>query len=120
MRILLDENAPAGLKSLLTGHDVSTVPEMGWAAISNGKLLDAAERAGFHVLVTADSNIRAQQRMSGRRIAMVVVNTTHWITVRDNAGSILAACDRAAEGSYIVVELPKPPLRRRPPPSLNS
>ena len=120
MRILLDENAPAGLKSLLPGHEVSTVPEMGWAAISNGRLLDSAERAGFHVLVTADSNIRAQQRMTGRRISMVVINTTHWMTVRDNASLILAACDRAADGSYFVVELPKPPLRRRPPPSLKS
>jgi hypothetical protein len=120
MRILLDENAPAGLKSLLTDHEVSTVPEMGWAGISNGKLLDAAEGARFQVLVTADSNIRAQQRMSGRRIAMVVINTTHWTTVRENADLILAACDRAVEGSYVVIELPRPPLRRRPPPSPTS
>jgi predicted nuclease of predicted toxin-antitoxin system len=118
MRILLDESVPAGLKSILTGHDVTTVPEMGWAAISNGKLLDAAEMAGFQILLTADSNIRAQQRMAGRKIAMVVLTTNHWITIDGNGAVIQAACGRAGEGSYEVVELPKPPIRRRPPPSL--
>jgi predicted nuclease of predicted toxin-antitoxin system len=115
MRILLDESVPAGLKSILTGHDVTTVPDMGWAAISNGKLLDAAELAGFQILLTADSNIRAQQRMTGRKIAMVVLTTNHWITISGNVAVIQAACGRAVDGSHEVVELPKPPIRRRPP-----
>jgi hypothetical protein len=70
MRILLDENAPANLKSLLIGYEVPIVPERGYADVSKGKLLDSAKAAGFQLLLTADSNIRAQQRMVGRRLAM--------------------------------------------------
>ena len=120
MRILLDENAPVGLKAMLAGHDVHTAPDMGWAGVSNGKLLDAAEQAGFQVMIIADQNIRAQQRMQGRRIAMVVISTSHWITVRSNPEQILHACATAGEGDYVVVNLPKPPLRRRSPPSRGS
>jgi hypothetical protein len=62
-RILLDESAPVGLKGFLQGHYVQTADDMGWAGISNGRLLDAAEAAGFEVMVTADRSIRAQQRV---------------------------------------------------------
>jgi hypothetical protein len=47
MRILLDENTPRGVRRILAGHDVRTAPEMGWAAYSNGQLLDEAEKAGL-------------------------------------------------------------------------
>jgi hypothetical protein len=53
MRLLLDESLPRDLKAHLTGHDTSTVPEMGWAGMSNGDLLRAAE-SEFDVFVTAD------------------------------------------------------------------
>jgi hypothetical protein len=38
-RILLDENVPVGVRDQLPGFSVATVPEMGWAGLSNGKLL---------------------------------------------------------------------------------
>ncbi len=118
MRILLDETAPAGLKTILSDHDVVTVPEIGLAGVSNGKLLDAAEQAGFRILVTVDANIKAQQRLGGRQIAMVVLDTTHWLTIRENGEPIIAACESAGTGDYIVVNVPKRPLRRRPPPAV--
>jgi hypothetical protein len=58
MRILLDENAPSGLRRILAGHDVRTAPEMGWARYSNGQLLDEAEKAGFEALITGDRSCR--------------------------------------------------------------
>jgi hypothetical protein len=70
-RILLDQNAPLGLRQLLSAHDVKTANEMGWAAIANGLLLEAAERAGFDILVTADQNMRSQQNLAGRKIGGV-------------------------------------------------
>jgi hypothetical protein len=70
MRILPDENAPANLKSLPIGYEVPIVPERGYADVSKGKLLDSAKAAGFQLLLTAHSNIRAQQRMVGRRLAL--------------------------------------------------
>lgn len=43
MRILLDECVPARLGRELVGHEVRTVPEMGWASKENGVLLSLAE-----------------------------------------------------------------------------
>jgi hypothetical protein len=36
-------------------------------------LLDAAEAAGFDVLITVDQNIPDQQNVTGRRIALVIL-----------------------------------------------
>jgi len=115
-RILLDENIPVGLKGLLTGFDARTADEMGWAGITNGRLLSAAEAAGFDVMLTADQNIAAQQRLAGRKIALLVINTNQWDTIRGNAPAVLRACGQAEPGTFRVVRLPRPPLRRRPPP----
>ncbi len=112
-RILLDQNAPFGLRHILTGYDVQTAYDMGWDAISNGRLLSAAEVAGFAVMVTSDQNIAHQQNLSGRRIALVVLTTNHWLTVKSRAAAVLEACDKAGEGSYTVVQFPLPPRRRR-------
>ncbi|HME10781.1 MAG TPA: hypothetical protein VKG25_27240 [Bryobacteraceae bacterium] len=45
----------------------------GWDRFTNGALLDIAEQTGFEVLVTADKNIRYQQNLAGRKIAIVVI-----------------------------------------------
>jgi hypothetical protein len=116
-RLLLDESVPVGLRGILTAFEVKTAPEMGWAGISNGKLLDLAEAAGFVIMVTADGNIRAQQRLIGRKISLVVLTNNHWDTIEVDAAPIIAACDRAGEGTYTVANLARPPLRRRPPPA---
>jgi len=42
----------------------------------NGELLDAAEREGFEVFITADSNLRYQQDLGARRIAVVCLLST--------------------------------------------
>jgi hypothetical protein len=93
---------------------------MGWAAIANGLLLDAAEKAGFDILVTSDQNLGFQQNLAGRGIAVVSLTTNHWLTVKADPSGVVAACERAGEGSYTVVRFPKPPRRRYPPPSLVS
>ena len=47
MRLLLDENLPHDLASLLVGHQVDTVAARGWSGIQNGELLaKAAEEFG--------------------------------------------------------------------------
>ena len=115
-RIILDQNCPIGIRQLLTDHEVVTALEMGWDALTNGKLLDAAEREGFHILVTSDQNLRYQQNLTGRRIALVVLGTTHWLTIKADPGGVVAACDGATAGGYVVVPFPKPPRLRRPSP----
>ena len=69
-------------------------------------LLAEAERAGFDVLLTADKNMRYQQNLRGRTIALVVLSTPQWPVVRLNNERIAAAVNAATPGSYIEVNLP--------------
>ena len=73
MRLLLDECLPRKLKRELPGHDVKTVPEMGWAGTENGDLLPLIE-AQFAAFITIDGNMRYQQNMKGRSFALIVLN----------------------------------------------
>ncbi len=75
MRILFDQGTPAPLRHALTGHSVSTAYEKGWDQLGNGDLLNAAE-AAFDVFVTTDQNLRFQQNLTGRRLAILVLPTT--------------------------------------------
>ena len=61
MQVLLDQGTPAPLRAFLLAHQVSTAYERGWSALKNGELLQAAELAGFLVLVTTDTNPKYQQ-----------------------------------------------------------
>jgi hypothetical protein len=72
VRVLLDESLPSGLKGLLQGLDVTTVPERGWRGVKNGDLLDQASRE-FDVFLTADQNLEYQQNLSAVGIAIVVL-----------------------------------------------
>lgn len=77
MRILFDQGTPAPLRRALTGHTVSTAYEMGWSELDNGALLQAAD-TDFDALVTTDQNLRHQQNLSSRRLAILVLPTTSW------------------------------------------
>ena len=72
MRILLDESVPRPLGSLLIGHDVGTVTQMGWTSLGNGELLRQAAPT-FDVLLTADQNLEFQQNLAKLPIAVVVL-----------------------------------------------
>ena len=115
-RVLLDQNAPRGLRLLLSDHVVQSAYQLGWAALSNGELLAAAERAGFDVMVTGDQNLTHQQNLTGRKLAIVALTTNHWATLRANPQPIRDAVQAAEPGGYTVVAFPRPPLRSRPPP----
>jgi hypothetical protein len=58
MLVLFDQGTPAPLRSFLAGHAVKRTQDMGWDTLSNGELLDAAEKAGIEILLTTDKNIR--------------------------------------------------------------
>lgn len=77
MRILVDECAPRALKNHLMkhGHECRTVQEAGWSGKQNGELLRLAETA-FNVLVTVDTSLSCQQNLAGRRIAIVVLQSS--------------------------------------------
>jgi hypothetical protein len=69
-------------------------------------LLADAGRAGFDVLLTADENIRHQQNLTGRRIALVVLSTPQWPLVRLRLDVIAAAVNAATPGGYAEVAIP--------------
>jgi hypothetical protein len=73
MRVLFDQATPVPIRPYLEGHDVRTAAQQGWDSLKNGELLSAAEAAGFDVILTTDKNMRYQQNLAGRTIAVVVV-----------------------------------------------
>jgi hypothetical protein len=89
----------------LPGHLVSTAFERGWSTLKNGDLLDAAERNGFEVFVSTDRNLRYQQNLTTRRIAVVVLTSTSWPKIQRNLPAVARAVDGASPGSYIEVEI---------------
>jgi predicted nuclease of predicted toxin-antitoxin system len=77
MKVLIDECAPKELKTFFAkhGHESRTVQEAGWSGKQNGELLKLAE-TDFDVLVTVDTNLRYQQNLEGRRIGVVVLQSS--------------------------------------------
>ena len=75
------------------------------ATFRNGALLQAAEQAGFGLFLTADKNIRYQQNLVERKIAIVVLSQLRWRLVRKNLPAITAAPDAATDGSFAEVDI---------------
>ncbi|MBI2799517.1 MAG: DUF5615 family PIN-like protein [Gammaproteobacteria bacterium] len=72
MRLLLDEPLPSRLRRLLLAHSVTTVVEMGWGGVKNGKLLQLASQK-FDAFLTADKNLEYQQNLAKLPIAVIVL-----------------------------------------------
>jgi hypothetical protein len=106
MRVLFDHVTPQGVARCLTDHEVKKAKDQGWDTLENGELLAAGERAGFDVLVTADKNMRYQQNLKGRKIALIVLSTPRWPVVCQHLDKIAAAVNAAVPGSYTEVEIP--------------
>ena len=113
MRIVFDKNVPVGVRRFLSKHEVRTFVEMEWhPQLENGELLRAAEASGFDAIVTSDQNIRFQQNLTGRKLALVVLGSNIWPVVRDHGAAIAAKVDAATPGSYEFIEMPLPRKRR--------
>jgi len=54
MFVLFDQGTPVPIRPFLKEHTVQTTAERRWDTLENGELLEAAEAAGFNVLVTPD------------------------------------------------------------------
>jgi hypothetical protein len=106
MLVLFDNGPPRGLARFLTGHTVEEARGRGWEELANGELIDVAEQAGFEVMVTTDKNIRYQQNLKARKIALVVLEHSQWPMVKLVAENIVAAVNAAEPGSYVEVVVP--------------
>jgi hypothetical protein len=107
VRILFDANAPAPLARFLRGDEVVRADELGWQGLENGALLDAAEQAGFDLLLTCDQNVRYQQNLTGRNLALIIVSSNHWPTLRPIAARIATAVDFVQTGQIVRVDIAK-------------
>ena len=105
MKILFDVNTPATLARSLRGHQVTRAGQLGWQRLENGILLDAAEKAGFDVLVTCDQNLRYQQNFTDRKVAVVILSTNHWPTMRPVAARIASVVDFMRRGQVTRVDV---------------
>jgi hypothetical protein len=76
-----------------------TAFERGWSHLNNGELLDVAEREGFGVLVTTDTNLKFQQNLSGRRITIVVLLSTSWPRIERASAQVAKIIDTATPGA---------------------
>jgi hypothetical protein len=106
MLVLFDQSAPAPLRHALKAHIVVEAIERGWERLDNGTLLDEAEAAAFEILLTADKNIRYQQNLTSRKIAIVVLGNGQWPVLRRYVDRVVLALNGATPGSYTEVEIP--------------
>jgi hypothetical protein len=107
MLILFDHGTPRGLARALSDHIIITAQAIGWDRLDNGALLTAAEKAAVDLLLTTDRQIRFQQNLTGRNIAIVVLTgTTKWSRVQLHLERIATVVNSATPGSYIEVEIP--------------
>ena len=83
-----------------------TACERGWSKMKNGELLDEAQKEGFEVLVTTDFNLRYQQNLQSRRIAIIALSTASWPRIQHAIPVIVLAVNGASPGGYVEVEIP--------------
>jgi hypothetical protein len=105
MKILFDQGTPVPLRCHLTGHVVDTAFERGWSDLKNGELLDAAERDGYGLLITTDQNLKHQQPLGGRQLALVVLLSTSWPRIQLRINDIQVAVDGISPGDYVEIAI---------------
>ena len=109
MRILFDQGTPVPLRGYLADHIVGISADLGWARLRNGDLLAVAEQAGYELLLTTDKNLRYQQNLKARTIAIVVIGHSQWPALEPHAQRVVEAINVAVPGSYTEVDIPLPP-----------
>ena len=105
MKILLDECVPWPMHRLLAGHECRTAQQQGWGGIKNGRLLQLAE-GEFNLFITSDQNLRYQQNLSGRSIAILELSTNKLHRVEAAADLIQTAITAIKPGEFRQLEIP--------------
>ena len=106
MQILFDQGTPAPLRRFLTAHDVSTAYEQAWSTVTNGDLIRLAEQQGYELLITTDTNLRYQQNLKTRAIAILVLSTTSWPRIRSAAELVVVEVAGIRAGEYCELRIP--------------
>jgi hypothetical protein len=105
MNILLDECVPWPMHRLLLGHECHTAQQVGWGRVENGQLLKLAE-GEFDLFITADQNLRYQQNLAGRRIAILELSSNNLRRIEAAAATIQLAIAEVLPGDFRQLPIP--------------
>lgn len=104
MKIILDENLPRALKIYLSAYEVSTVQEQGWSGVKNGELMARIDGV-YDVFITSDKNLKYQQNLTGRIIAIIELPTNRLKLLETITDKIVAEVERISLGMYVQISL---------------
>jgi hypothetical protein len=100
MKILFDQGTPVPLRRSLTDHTVNTAYELGWSVLTNGDLLAIAEQNGYELMITTDQNLRYQQNLASRQMAIIILLSTSWPQIQLHIEAIRDAVNQSLPGAY--------------------
>jgi len=106
MKILFDNCTPNPIARSLSGHEVTFARQIGWHELKNGELIQRAEDAGFELILSTERNIRYQQNLAGRKIAILVFGQQNWNLLRPHIQFVVDAVNAAIPGGYAEVDIP--------------
>jgi hypothetical protein len=88
----------------LSGYEVKTVPQAGWAGIKDGELLRLAE-GKFDVFITVDRSLPFQQNLAVLDLAVLVLqaSSNRLADIQVLVPKILAIIDTAPKGTATVI-----------------
>lgn len=104
MRILFDQGTPVPLRRFLHPHTVDTATEMGWSTLTNGELISSAEQVGFDAMITTDQNLKYQQNLTHRKVAIVVLKTTSWPRIQGSISKITESLQGLAPSDFLEID----------------
>ena len=105
MKILIDESLPRHVKRMLLAHETDTVQELNWQGTKNGALLARAEGL-YEVFLTADKNLRYQQNLQGRTLAIIEFPSNKLSIVKALEAALLDTLEHVTSGDYITLAYP--------------
>lgn len=83
---------------------MDTATEMGWATLTNGELIGAAERNGYDLIITTDQNLKYQQNIPQRKLGIIVLKTTSWPRIRNATSQVVSKILSLPPSGYVEIE----------------
>ena len=102
MKIIIDECVPHIVKKRLPERGIKTVQEMGWAGVKNGELLKLVE-TNFDVFITSDKNLRYQQNLQDRTIAILLLPSNQVPIIENLLPQIDEELESIKSGDFIEI-----------------
>lgn len=99
MKIIIDECVLHIVKKRLPERGIKSVQEMGWSGVKNGELLKLVE-AEFDVFITSDKNLRYQQNLEEKRIAILLLPSNQVPVIENLIPQIDEALETIQTGDF--------------------